>query len=737
MLNAGEAGQRIEALRQQIRQHSHRYYSLDDPSITDHEYDQLFKELTELERDYPQYYSDSSPTQRVGSKLSGALTEVRHAVPMLSLNNVFNEHDAREFDRRIREATDVDSVEYMVEPKIDGLAISLVYEYRKLVQGATRGDGEMGEDVTRNVRTIRSVPLELPQETGLTLLEVRGEVFMGRSGFNQLNQRLIREAAEREQQKKDQALRKKKNNLKNQDKAHGDEDDECKLEVQVRDTDNIATDSQQQSASNKRVTYMNPRNAAAGSLRQLDPQITSDRPLDAMFYSIARCEGIELPNSQSSQIALLKQLGFKTSPDSSVASGIDECLRSHQSLLENRDQMDYDIDGVVYKVNSIADQEKLGFITRAPRWAAAHKFPAQERKTTIEGIDVQIGRTGAVSPVARLAPVEVAGAVISNATLHNEDEIKRLDARIGDTVIIRRAGDVIPQVVQVVLDKRPEGSLPYEFPKTCPVCGSQIVRDEGAAVSRCTGKLICSAQLKQSISHFVSRGAMDVEGLGPAVVSELVDQKLVSNVADIFQLRADQLESLERMGEKSTHNLLTAIESSKVATLPKFLVALGIPHVGESMAIILSDSFPSLTELMEKDEVELSSIRGIGPIVAKSIAEFFSEQRNRETVDALIDCGIQFERPQLSSSGDNRVSGKKFVLTGTLSDMSRPQAKARLEKFGASVVSSVSNNTDYVVIGNSPGSKLDKARKLNIPVLDEEKFKALLNEADSDGILQD
>ena len=721
-----EARERIELLRGLIRQHSYAYYTLDNPSIPDHEYDQLFQELIDLEIQFPQFQSETSPTQRVGSKAVGAFADVRHAVPMLSLNNVFGDEDARDFDRRVREVTEQETVEYMVEPKIDGLAVSLVYNQGQLIQGATRGDGETGEDVTRNVRTIRSLPLVLHGDPVPTLIEVRGEVFMSRSGFQSLNERLIREDAERELQKKLKAEEKNRKNIESEDATA----ESSELESSG-DAMSPAGDTEKKPA--RRVTYMNPRNAAAGSLRQLDPQITSKRPLDAMFYTIAQCEGMDMPDSQANQIELLKKLGFKVSTQSRLVSRIDECLAVHKELLEARDQMDYDIDGVVYKVNSHADQEKLGYITRAPRWAVAHKFPAQERTTTVVGIDIQIGRTGAASPVARLAPVEVAGVMVSNATLHNEDEIRRLDVRVGDTVIVRRAGDVIPQVVRVVADQRPEGAEPYVFPVKCPVCGSRIARDEDAVVSRCTGKLNCPAQLKQGISYFVSRGAMDIEGLGPAVVSELIEQSLVRNVADLYRLTVDQVMSLERMAEKSTQNLLQAIEKSKQTTMPKFLVALGIPHVGESTAMILAQEFFTLEELISKSEEELSEIHGIGPIVAEGIASFFSEERNRRMIEDLINCGVKFEVSATRDSSAKTLQGQKFVLTGTLGALTRSEAKKRLEAQGASVTSSVSKNTNYVVVGENPGSKAKKAQELGVEILDETQFTAMLAEIEDSG----
>lgn len=549
---------------------------------------------------------------------------------------------------------------------------------------------------------------------------------MGRKGFELLNRRLIQEEAERERIKQEKA--------KDSGKAisTGQSDSDGGLANSVTTTDAKEEDSASSlkntpSKPAKRVTYMNPRNAAAGSLRQLDPKVTSKRPLDAMFYSIARYEGPTPPETQFDQLELLRKLGFKVSPEAKLAHGIEECLKVHQFLLDHRDRIDYDIDGVVYKVNSTDDQEKLGFVTRAPRWATAHKFPAQERTTTVKEIDIQIGRTGAASPVARLNPVEVAGVVVSNATLHNEDEIKRLDVRVGDTVIIRRAGDVIPQVVRVIEDQRPEGTEPYKFPTKCPVCGSPIVRDEDAAVSRCTGKLICQAQLIQGISYFVSRGAMDIEGLGPALVSELVDQGLVNTVADLYKLTADQVMKLDRMGEKSTNNLLEGIAKSKQTTLPKLLVALGIPHVGESTAVILAQQFGTLDELKLKSQEELAAIHGIGPVVAQGISTFFSDQRNSETIEALINCGVTFPSPSSDNSSTQDLQGKIFVLTGTLSQMSRLEAKKLLENRGARVTSSVSKNTDFVIVGEKPGSKADKAKDLGVEILDETAFLAFVD----------
>ncbi len=717
--------ERIESLRSEIRKHSHAYHTLDNPIITDHDYDQLFAELTDLEQQHPQFHSDSSPTQRVGDKLQGALAEVRHAVPMLSLNNVFSDDNARDFDRRVREMVEVESVEYMVEPKIDGLAVSLVYQHGELIRGATRGDGEVGEDVTHNVKTISSVPLKLQADVVPTLLEIRGEVFMTRSGFQRLNERLLEEYHEREREKKRKALK----NDQHRSGAEGVIADSNSTEPDGTEANGTGADDESadaQSTPARRVTYMNPRNAAAGSLRQLDPQLTSQRPLDAMFYTVARCEGVDYPQSQSAQIELLKTLGFKVSMEARLVAGIDECLSAYRQILDSRDEIDYDIDGVVYKVNSLAYQQQLGFITRAPRWAAAHKFPAQEETTIVVAIDVQIGRTGAVSPVARLAPVKVAGVTVSNATLHNEDEIERLDVRVGDTVIVRRAGDVIPQVVGVVKEKRPQDTEPFVFPGDCPVCGSRIVRDADAAVSRCTGKLICTAQLKQGISYFASRGAMDIEGLGPSIVSELIDKHLIEDVSGLYRLTETDVGALKNTGEKSIRNLLDAIEKSKQTTLSKFLIALGIPHVGESTAALLGETYSSLDQLMETDAEALSKIRGIGPIMATGIAEFFSQERNRNIIDSLRESGIRFDPKVSVESGGGALKGMKFVLTGTLGEMTRTEAKSKLETFGASVASSVSKTTDFVVVGADPGSKKDKADALNITVLDEARFKKLL-----------
>ena len=668
--------ERIESLREQLNQHNYHYYVLDDPITTDQDYDQLFRELLELEEKHPEFQSHSSPSLRIGAKSTNTFDEVRHAVPMLSLNNVFDKGEAEDFDRRIRDVVDVEQVEYFVEPKIDGLAISVVYEHGELALASTRGDGETGENVTGNVRTIRSIPLELRSEIHPSLLEVRGEVYMSRSGFRKLNER-------------------------------------------------------QRESGGK--TYMNPRNAAAGSLRQIDPGVTSTRPLDAMFYSIVRCEGQPIPSSQYEQLQRLHEYGFKVSDESVLASGINACLTVREHLLHRRDQLDYEIDGVVYKVNQVEQQEQAGFVTRAPRWAAAHKFPAEETKTVVLGIDVQIGRTGAVSPIARLQPVEVAGVMVSNATLHNEDEIRRLDVRVGDTVVIRRAGDVIPEVVSVLTSDQQDRGDEFSFPEQCPVCESPVIRDEGAAVHRCTGTLVCSAQIKRGIEYFASRSAMDIEGLGTGIVEQLVDSALVRNVSDIYRLTKEQIAGLERMGDKSAQNLMDAINKSKQATLPKFLVALGIPLVGESTAVALSKRFGNLDAVKMAGAEELEGVRDVGAIVAASVSDFFQNERNQNIVAQLVELGVEIAPFDMAGTVDPNnmpLDQKKFVLTGTLEKMARSEAKKQLERFGASVVSSVSKNTDYVILGENPGSKADKARELNVAILTEGDFISLLSECE-------
>ncbi len=670
-VDSSAAATRIAALTDQINRHNYAYYVLDAPEIPDHDYDRMFRELLLLEKRYPQFQDENSPTSRVGANTRSAFEEVQHDVPMLSLNNVFDAQEANDFDRRIRELVNAEIVEYVAEPKIDGLAVSLLYRHGRLVRASTRGDGRVGENVTDNVRTIRSVPLVLATEASVPEFEVRGEVYMTRSGFEQLNQKQVEAGGK---------------------------------------------------------TYMNPRNAAAGSLRQLDSAVTAQRPLDAMFYSVVQREGQSLADTHWIQIKQLNALGFRVCKEIQLVAGIEKCLAYRERMLALRDRLAYEIDGIVYKVNRLDWQQSLGFVSRAPRWAAAHKFPAQERTTSVNAIEVQIGRTGAVSPVARLAPVKVGGVVVSNATLHNEDEVQRLDVRVGDTVIVRRAGDVIPEVVSVLLKERPANTVAFQFPSHCPVCGSPIERMADMAVSRCTGRLICSAQRKRSIAYFASRNAMDIEGLGDKLVEMLVDQKMVESVADIYSLDAAALSQLDRMGDKSAENLIRAIEQSKDAPLHKLLIALGIAHVGEVTAQALATEFGSLDRIMAASVERLCEVRDVGAIVAASVHAFFRDERNRAVLAKLIDRGMRIQMPSSENirHDNSSLAGKKFVLTGTLAAMTRTRAKAQLEHRGAVVVSSVSKNTDYLVAGESPGSKLNKAESLKIEILSEQTFMALI-----------
>lgn len=663
------AQNRATELRKQIEQHNYSYYVLDDPQISDAEYDELLRELEQLEADYPQLVTPDSPTQRIGAAPVTAFAPVKHNVPMLSLSNAFDDDEVVAFDKRIRDKTGRKQISYLAEPKLDGLAVSLLYDDGELVRAATRGDGTTGEDVTQNVKTIRSVPLHLRGKNVPSRLEARGEVFMSRAGFRRLN----------EQQKK------------------GD----GKL-------------------------FVNPRNAAAGSLRQLDPRLTAKRPLEVFFYAVGEVKG-KLPADQHGLLEAFKNWGLRVSPLAEVVKGVDGCLEYYRKLAKKRDQLPYDIDGIVYKVNDIRLQNELGYISRAPRWALAHKFPAQEQSTTVNSIEVQVGRTGAVTPVARLEPVFVGGVTVSNATLHNREEIKRLDVRPGDTVIIRRAGDVIPEIVSVVKNKRPKNARTFRFPKKCPVCGSEIVYEGEGIIARCSGGLFCSAQRKESIKHFASRRAMDIEGLGDKLVEQLVENRLVDNVADLYTLDVEQLAGLERMAEKSARNVVEALSASKETTLARFLYALGVPQVGETTAQQLAAHFGALEPLMKADEEALQEIADIGPVVAHSIHTFFRQQHNKDIITALKRSGVTWRegRPaQKKRAG--RLQGKTFVLTGALGSMTREEAKEKLQALGAKVTGSVSRNTDYVVVGEDPGSKADKARELGIEMLDEAAFLKLL-----------
>lgn len=663
---------RLQQLRAELLRHSHRYYVLDDPEIPDAEYDRLMRELQELEALFPEWITRDSPSQRVGGAVLDEFREVTHLRPMLSLDNVFDAAEFAAFDKRVRDRLGVDGpIEYAGEPKYDGIAVSLIYRDGVLERAATRGDGSIGEDITLNVRTIKSVPLRLLDKSHPALLEVRGEIYMPKAGFEALNQKA------REQGTKG---------------------------------------------------FVNPRNAAAGSLRQLDPKLTAARPLMLCAYGLGMVEGGGLPDTHTAILHQLRDWGFTTSRDVNALMGVDACLDFYQMLLEKRAGLPYDIDGVVFKVNAVALQQTLGFIAKAPRWAVAFKFPAQEEMTQLKAVEFQVGRTGTITPVARLEPVFVGGVTVSNATLHNSDEIARLGVKIGDTVIIRRAGDVIPQVVSVVPSKRPVGAAEIVFPSVCPVCGSPVVRVEGEAAVRCSGGLVCAAQRKEAIKHYASRHAMNIEGLGDKLVDALVEKGLVHSLEDIYTLQLEELAALERMGKKSAQNLLDAIEDSKTTTLPKFLYALGIRDVGQATAATLAKHFGSLEQLRQADEAHLQQVPDVGPVVAGRVAGFFADQRNITVIEALRGCGVNWADIEVIPAEALPLSGKTYVLTGNLESMSRDQAKARLESLGAKVAGSVSSKTDCVVAGPGAGSKLSKAESLGIPVVDETGFLALLEQ---------
>jgi DNA ligase (NAD+) len=665
-----EVRERADQLREQINYHNYRYYVLDNPEIPDAEYDRLFRELQALEQHHPELITADSPTQRVGAQPAKELGEVKHLAPMLSLSNAFSDEELGDFDRRVRERLGVDHVTYTAEPKLDGLAMSLLYEDGRLVRGATRGDGTTGEDVTQNVRTIDAVPLKLRGTGWPRILEVRGEVYMPKAGFEALNRRQAKEG-------------------------------------------------------NK--AFANPRNAAAGSLRQLDPRITAARPLTIFCYGTGYVEGGELPECHSRIMERLREWGLRVCPELKVVEGLEGCLEYYRDMGERRADLPYEIDGVVYKVDRLDQQAELGFVARAPRWAIAHKFPAQEEMTLLTEVEWQVGRTGALTPVARLEPVEVGGVTVSNATLHNMDEIERKDVHIGDTVIVRRAGDVIPEVVSVVESRRPSGARRPELPAHCPVCGSDVIRLEGEAVARCSGGLVCAAQRKEHIKHFASRRAMDIDGLGDKIVEQLVERELVKDPADLYSLTTEQLISLERMGQKSAENLCGAIEHSKNTTLARFLYALGIREVGEATAQALAGAFGDLDPLMEASEEQLLSVPDIGPVVAGHIHSFFRQEDNLRVIERLRSEGVSWEPVPVAEQGAKPLEGQTFVLTGTLSTMTRNDAKARLQALGAKVAGSVSKNTDYVVAGEAAGSKLTKAQELGVDILDEDALAQLLN----------
>ncbi|MCW8890435.1 MAG: NAD-dependent DNA ligase LigA [Sedimenticola sp.] len=662
---------RAAELREQINLHNYRYYVLDDPQVPDSEYDRLMRELQALEARYPSLITPESPTQRVGGQPLEGFGEVQHQVPMLSLDNAFTDQEMMEFDRRVRErlvATDV--VHYVAEPKLDGLAISLRYENGVLVQAATRGDGSQGEDVTQNVRTIPSVPLRLMGDDWPAILEVRGEIYMPLEGFNQLNR---------------QAL------------AKGEKG------------------------------FANPRNAAAGSLRQLDSRITAQRPLAMYCYGFGEISDGPLAETQSGSIRRLADWGLRVSPEMRVLEGVEGCLAYYSLIGERRATLDYEIDGVVFKVDSLKQQKQLGFVSRAPRWAIAQKFPAQEEMTRLLAIDIQVGRTGALTPVARLEPVTVAGVTVTNATLHNEDEIKRKDIRIGDTVIIRRAGDVIPQIVRTVPDRRPPDALLFQMPDHCPVCDSDVIRDESEAVARCSGGLFCPAQRREAIKHFASRRALDIEGLGDKLVDQLVTQELIKTPADLYRLALPVLEKLDRMGKRSAENLLKALEKSKQTTLGRFLFALGIREVGETTAHSLANHYGSLDALKLADAEALQLVPDVGPIVAEHVVAFFRQSHNLEVIQSLLDAGIHWPPIEIPDAASQTLTGKVFVITGTLSEP-REAIKQRLVLRGAKVTGSVSKKTDYLVAGEEAGSKRTKAEALGITILNEAELNALLEQ---------
>ena len=662
--------QRVEALHATLNQYSYQYYVLDDPTVPDAEYDQLFQELKKLEADHPELITPESPTQRVGAQPLAAFETVRHQMPMLSLDNAFNDEDMVDFERRVKDRLKTDEViEFACEPKLDGIAVSLLYRDGVLARGATRGDGQNGEDITQNVRTIKSIPLKLRGSGFPQLLEVRGEIYMLKQGFEALNE---------------------------------------------------------EARNSGGKVFVNPRNAAAGSLRVLDSSITATRPLEMCAYSVGVVEGGDLPDTHTGVLEQLNQWGFRINRHMAVAYGIDECIDYHSKLAEQRDYLPYDIDGIVFKVNHLDLQQELGFVSRAPRWAIAYKFPAQEQMTVLKDVEFQVGRTGAVTPVARLEPVFVGGVTVSNATLHNRDEIERLGVKVGDSIIIRRAGDVIPQVVSVVVDKRPENAKDIEFPETCPVCDSPVETVPGEAVARCTGGLACGAQRKESIKHYASRKAMDIEGLGDKLVEALVEEGLINGVEDIYSLAPEAVAGLERMGQKSAENLVAAIEKSKQTTLAKFIYSLGIREVGEATSRNLVAALGTLDAISKADEEALQSIPDIGPVVAHFIAEWFAQEDHLAVVAALKKAGVTWEESKPKPAEELPLAGQTYVVTGTLEAYSRDDAKAALQALGAKVAGSVSKKTHCVVAGPGAGSKLTKAQDLGVEVIDESEFIELL-----------
>lgn len=663
--------QQLDNLRQALRRYEYEYHVLDNPTIPDAEYDKLFHQLKALEAAHPELITADSPTQRVGAKPLSAFAQIRHEIPMLSLDNAFTDEEFFAFVKRIEDRLGLlpQPLTFCCEPKLDGLAVSILYVNGILSQAATRGDGTTGEDITANIRTIRNIPLQLLTDNPPARLEVRGEVFMPHAGFERLNEHAL---------------------------EHGEK------------------------------TFANPRNAAAGSLRQLDPNITSKRPLSFNAYSIGVAEGAELPQGQYERLQWLKTIGIPVNAEIRLCEGVDAVLDFYQDIQGKRSELGYDIDGTVLKINDIELQQRLGFISKAPRWAIAYKFPAQEQLTRLNDVEFQVGRTGAITPVAKLEPVFVAGVTVSNATLHNGDEIARLDLAIGDTVVVRRAGDVIPQIIGVLHERRPADAKPIIFPTHCPVCDSLIVRIDGEAVARCTGGLICAAQRKEALKHFVSRKAMDIDGVGAKLIEQLVDRELIHTPADLFKLDLTTLCRLERMAEKSAQNALASLQKAKQTTLARFIFALGIREVGEATALNLANHFKTLEALQAADLDALQEVPDVGEVVANRIFVFWREAHNVAVVEDLLKQGVHWPAVEEKIVGENPFNGKTVVLTGTLSQMGRSEAKARLQELGAKVSGSVSAKTDFVIAGDAAGSKLTKAQELGVTVLSEEQWLAML-----------
>ncbi len=667
-MSSQEKINRVKELRELIIQNNYHYFVQCEPVIPDAEYDRYMQELTAIENEFPELVTDSSPTQRVGAVPLDSFPEIRHEVPMLSLGNAFDADEMTAFDRRIRDKLEKDNIEYVAETKLDGLAVSILYEDGLFIRAATRGDGTTGEDVTLNVKTIKSIPLSLLDGKYPERVEIRGEVFMSHDGFRKLNE--------------------------NQ-KGKGEK------------------------------LFVNPRNAAAGSLRQLDSRITSERHLSFFAYGVGIVEGGVLPESHAELLSRLKTWGVPVSPETKVMRKLAACFEFYESISSRRSSLGYDIDGVVFKVNRLDQQDIMGTVSRAPRWAIAYKFPPEEELTEILDIEIQVGRTGALTPVARLKPVFVGGVTVTNATLHNEDELKRKDVRIEDIVIVRRAGDVIPEVLKVVMEKRPADAKVFKMPSNCPICGSDVEREEGEAVIRCSGGLYCSAQQVQAIIHFASRRAMNIDGLGDKLIEQLVEKGLINNVSDLYKVTQEQLTELERMAEKSATNIIEALNDSKETTLDRFIYALGIREVGDATARSLANHFGNLSAIQLASQETLEDVTDIGPIVAKHIVTFFSQSHNQDVINDLLTAGLHW--PNVKIKTELPLKGKTFVITGTLETLKRDEAKQRLIELGAKVSSSVSKKTDYVIAGNDPGNKAEKARQLEVEILDESTLLSLIN----------